>query len=176
LLLAATGPAVARVYRTQEQALAAAFPAPQRVERRTLYLDAGQARRTAEAAGVPVEGRVVPYYAGTIEGRVTGYAYFDSHLVRTLPETVMILIEPGGRIGRIEVLSFDEPEDYLPGEHFYRQFSGRGPDDDLSPGRGLRTITGATLSARAASQAARRILALHRLWVEPPPAGRETTP
>jgi hypothetical protein len=169
-LLPLAGEAQARVYLTQQQAIDRAFPPPQRVERRTLYLDAGQVRRTAEQAGVPVETRVVVYYVGLRDGEVTGYAYFDSHLVRTLPETIGVLLDPGGRIVRIEVLSFDEPEDYLPGARWLQQFPGHGLDPDLALGRGIRAMTGATLSARAITQAARRILALHRLWVAPGPA------
>ncbi|MFQ5877405.1 MAG: FMN-binding protein [Acidobacteriota bacterium] len=166
-LLSLAGRADGRVYLTQEEALRRAFPAPGEVERRTLYLDDGQARAAAAAAGVPVEGRVFPYYVGRREGRALGYAYFDTHLVRTLPETVLVLIAPEGRIERIEILSFDEPEDYLPRGRWLRQFAGRQLDADLSLGRGVRPLTGATLSSRAITAAARRILALHRLYVAP---------
>jgi hypothetical protein len=166
-LLPLAGEAQARVYLPQQEALDRAFPAPQRTERRTLYLDAAQARRTADLAGVPVEARVVPYYVGRRDGRVTGYAYFDSHLVRTLPETIMVLLDPQGRIVRIDILAFDEPEDYLPGGRWLQQFAGRDSGADLTIDRGIRGMTGATLSARAITRAARRILALHRLWVAP---------
>jgi hypothetical protein len=179
LLLPLAGEAQARVYLTQRQALERAFPPPQRVERRTLYLDAAQARRTAELAGVPVETRVAVYYVGLRDDQVTGYLHFDSHLVRTLPETIGVLLDPGGGIVRIEILSFDEPEDYLPGPRWLQQFPGRGLDPDLALGRGIRAMTGATLTARAITQAARRVLALHRLWIAPgaaPAAGEGRLP
>jgi len=163
-------PAWARVYLTQEQALKDSFPPPQKVERRTLYLTAEQARRAADLAGVPVEGRVVAYYVGLREGRISGYAYFDTHLVRTLPETVMIVVSPEGQLRRIDIVSFDEPEDYLPSDRWLQQFGRRALDDELSLQRGIRSMTGATLSARAVTQAARRVLALHHLFVAPPPA------
>jgi hypothetical protein len=166
----ATGQSGARVYLTVQQALDSAFPKPATVERKTLYLDEGQARRAAEASGGPVEARVVPYYVGESAGRVVGYAYFDTHLVRTLPETVLVLVAPGGTLQRIEILSFDEPEDYLPSTRWLQQFPGRSVQD-LGARRGIRTLTGATLSSRAVTQAARRVLALHRLFVAPPPAG-----
>ena len=156
-----------RVYLTQQKAIDNAFPAPATVERRVLYLDAEQARRAAEAAGVPVEGRVVPYYVGTRDGQVAGYAYFDTHMVRTLAETIVVLLAPDGRIVRIEILSFDEPEDYLPPKRWLDQFQDRVRTDDLSAKSGIRSLTGATLSARAITQAARRVLALHRLFVAP---------
>jgi len=175
-LLLPAGAASARVYLSVQQALEAAFPAPAKVERRTLYLDEAQARRAAEAAGTSVEARLVPYYVGTAAGRALGYAYFDTHLVRTLPETILILVGPDATIERIDILSFDEPEDYLPSRRWLAQFAGRGAAD-LGERQGIRALTGATLSSRAVTQAARRILALHRLFVAPPaPGGRGRVP
>lgn len=168
-------PAGARVYMTLERALETVFPAPQRAERRTLYLDDERARRAEDVSGVRVEARVVSYYVGLSEGRVSGYAYLDTHLVRTLPETVMVVVAPDGALSRIDVLSFDEPEDYLPTSRWLQQFEGHSLQD-LGAGRGIRTLTGATLSSRAVTQAARRILALHRLFVAPPPQAAPEKP
>ena len=102
-----------------------------------------------------------------------GYAYFDTHLVRTLAETILVLLSPEGRIVRIDILSFEEPEDYLPPKRWLQQFPGRSDPDTLAAGGRIRSLTGATLSARAVTQAVRRVLALHRLFVAaaPPPAG-----
>lgn len=171
----ATGQSAARVYLTVQQALDTAFPKPATAGRRTLYLDDGQAKRAAEASGAPVETRVVPYYVGESAGRVIGYAYFDTHLVRTLPETILVLVAPDGTLRRIEILSFDEPEDYLPSTRWLQQFPGRSLQD-LGVSQGIRTLTGATLSSRSVVQAARRILALHRLFVAPSPRPAATGP
>lgn len=169
--LAAAGEAQARVYMTQEQALARVFPAPQTIERRTLFLDEEQSGRAAALAGVPIEARVVPYYVGTREGGITGYAYFDSHLVRTLPETVLIALDAAGRVTRVEIVSFEEPEDYALSEQWLRQFPGLGQRDGPDMGKRIRSMTGATLSARAVTQAVRRVLAIHGLFAAPPPPG-----
>ncbi len=171
----ATGQSAARVYLTVQQALDSVFPKPATAGRRTLYLDDEQAHRAAEASGEPVEARVVPYYVGESAGRVIGYAYFDTHLVRTLPETILVLVAPDGTLRRIEILSFDEPEDYLPSTRWLQQFPGRSLKD-LGARQGIRTLTGATLSSRAVTQAARRVLALHRLFVAPPSPGTPAGP
>ena len=169
LLGLVAGEADARVYLTVPKALDTAFPPPAKVERRTLYLDEAQARSAAEAAGAPVESRVLPYYVGSRDGRVTGYAYFDTHLVRTLPETILILVAPDGKVARIDIVSFDEPEDYLPSSRWLQQFPGRRLEA-LGARQGIRALSGATLSSRAVTQAVRRVLALHRLFVAPLPA------
>jgi len=173
LLLIAAREAEGKVYLTQAQALERAFPAPQQVERRTLFLNDDQARRAGDRAGALIEARVVPYYVGRSQGGVTGYAYFDTHLVRTLPETILILLGPDARIVRIEIVSFGEPEDYLPTDRWLAQFPGRHLDDELSLKRGIRVLTGATLSARAVTEAARRVLALHELFVAAPAPGSD---
>ena len=72
-----------------------------------------------------------------------------------------MLVQPDGTVGRVEVLSFAEPEDYLPRPAWLRLFDGRRLDPDLSVGRGLAHVTGATLTTRAIASAVRRVLAVH---------------
>ena len=156
----------AKVFLTVEEALELAFPGCE-VERRTVYLTEKQEARVEEVAKVDYEGRIArPYVALTKEGKLAGTAYFDTHRVRTLRETLMVVVEPDGTIGRLEMLAFGEPEDYIPRGAWYAQFLGRELDDELQLGRGIRAVTGATLTARATTDAARRSLALHQVLAE----------
>lgn len=157
--------AAAKVFLTVEEALELAFPGCE-VERTTVALTASQERRVAELAKVSYRGRVARPYVATRAGELVGTAYFDTHRVRTLRETLMVVVDPQQRILRIEILAFAEPEDYLPRGNWYGQFPGRALDDDLQLGRGIRCVTGATLTARATTDCARRILALHRVLRE----------
>jgi Na+-translocating ferredoxin:NAD+ oxidoreductase RnfG subunit len=148
---------------TQEQALRLAFPLPLSIERRTAYLDAAQLARVRQLAGgnVEVAQRVVTYYVGLKEGNVTGTAYFDSHRVRTLGEVLMLVVDGESKIDRIEVLRFAEPPEYRTPDGWLEQFEGKELAPDLSLKRDIVPITGATLSATAVTNAARRVLALH---------------
>jgi hypothetical protein len=171
LALSAT-PAAARVLLSPEEALALAFPGCT-IERQTVYLTAAEASAARELAGTELASAVVhPYRARRLEGgagapegkgggEACGTAYFDTHRVRTLAETVMVAIDPAGGILRIEVLSFDEPPDYLPRVEWYEQFGGRKLAPETELGRGIRPLTGATLTARVTTDAARRALAVH---------------
>jgi hypothetical protein len=172
----AAGTAEARVLLTQDEALKLAFPAPQTYERKTLYLDEAQAARAAREAGAPVEVRVVPYYVGSEGGRVTGYAYFDTHLVRTLPETILVRLRPDGAIAAIDIVAFDEPDEYRTTPRWLQQFQGQGGPAAGDLGGKIRALSGATLSARAVTDAAKRIVTLHRLFVAPAPAGGSKAP
>ena len=146
----------ARVFMTQQQALASAFPAGAKVERQTFFLTPEQLDAARKESGVDFSDRMIVRYASE-----SGYAYFDTHRVRTLAETIMVLITRDGKIDRIDILSFDEPPDYFPKRRWIDQFRGRKLDKDLSLNRAIRPISGASLTGRAIVNASRKILALH---------------
>ena len=170
LFLAAAAPAAARVFVTQDEALKLAFPGCE-VARHTAFLKPEQLKRAQDLAAVEVPSALVTYYAATKGGQPAGTAYFDTHRVRTLPETLMIVVDPQGKVGRIEVLSFREPEEYLPRGAWYEQLYGKSLDPDLQLKRAIRPVTGATLTARATTEAVRRVLALHQVISSQAPAG-----
>ena len=157
-------PARGVVYLTQDKAIAAAFPAGTTVERKAVFLTEAQLvhARALAGPGIPIESALVTRYTGKdAGGRVVGTAYFDTHRVRTLEETLMVVVGPDGHVARVEILAFGEPPDYLPKRGWLDQFTGRALDGDLGVQRGIRGITGATLSSQAATDAVRRILAIH---------------
>jgi Na+-translocating ferredoxin:NAD+ oxidoreductase RnfG subunit len=161
--LLAAAAAHAKVFLTPDEALRLAFPGAA-IERHTAYLTEAQQKAEQKLSGdAERPSGLATFYTGTKDGSLLGTAYFDTHTVRTMPETIMVVVDPKGAIARIEVLSFSEPEEYLPKAHWYEQFQGKPLDDELSMKRGIRAVTGATLTARATTEAARRVLALHRV-------------
>lgn len=164
VVLAAPAPAGARVYLTVDEALELAFP-DCRVSRETVYLTEEQLERAGELAGEELESALAHPYVARCRGE-WGVAYFDTHRVRTLPETIMVVVGPDGEVARIEVLAFREPPDYIPRDAWYEQFFGRDLGPDLELKRAIRPVTGATLTARATTDAVRRVLALHEVLRE----------
>lgn len=142
---------------TQQQALASAFPNAKPV-RQTFFPTREQLEQAKRESGVDWSDQLVIRYAGP-----NGFAYFDTHRVRTLPETVMIVVTADGKIDRVEILSFDEPTDYFPKRRWIDQLLGRKLDDDLSLKRSIRPISGASLSGTAIVNATRKVLALHHV-------------
>ncbi len=159
-LVAGPPSAGARVLLTVDEALALAFPGAE-VEPRSVYLTAEQLERAVELAGESGARPIVLRHEARRSGELIGTAYFDTHLVRTLAETVMVVVDPEGRVARVETIAFDEPPDYLPRDAWYRQFDGRPLDSELDLRRAIRPVSGATLTARATTAAVRRVLALH---------------
>jgi Na+-translocating ferredoxin:NAD+ oxidoreductase RnfG subunit len=141
--------------------LARAFPPPATVERRTFALTAEQREHAGRLAHSRIEASLIVAYVGRQGGKLLGTAYFDTHAVRTQTETLLITVRSDGTVGAVEVVAFNEPEDYLPRPKWRRLFEGRRLDDELAVGRGLAHVTGATLTTRAIAEAVRRTLAVH---------------
>lgn len=152
----------AKTFLTQEQALARAFPGAQLV-RETFFLSAAQMAEAAKRSGGEFDQELAIRYVALRGGALAGYAYFDAHRVRTLPETMMVVVSPAGEIEKVEILSFAEPEDYLPRARWLEQFRGRKLDGELSLRGAIRPMTGASLSGRSIVNASRRLLALHQV-------------
>ena len=147
------------------EAAARVFPPPAAVEHQVIELDAAEAARVKELAGTaPPSRQIVRYVARASSGEtIAGWAYLDRHLVRTLEETLLIAVDPRGKVVRIEVVSFAEPKEYQPSPRWYKQMEGHTLTRELELKRGIRTLAGATLSSRAATDAVRRALAVHEV-------------
>ena len=156
---------------SREEALEAAFPgAVIRAER--VFLTEQQRNAAAALAGVEIPSALVARYLAVSDGKVVGRAYLDTHVVRTKKESLLICLDPSGHVKRIEVTAFLEPPEYHASAAWYSQYSGRGLSDELSLQRAIRPVAGATLTAAAANQAIRRVLAIDQILKSaPPPKG-----
>ena len=174
-LAAIAGPGRAAELLGVGEALTRAFPAPAVTSRQTLYLDERQAEEIARAAGSELPTRVITCYearSGADAGAlVIGWACLDTHVVRTLPETLMVVVDTDLEIRHVDVLAFKEPRDYLLPRRWLDQLRGQRLDEELALKRGLHVMSGATISARSATRAARRVLALVEQLLAPPGKG-----
>jgi Na+-translocating ferredoxin:NAD+ oxidoreductase RnfG subunit len=164
LALVAATPALssADVVMTEKAALERAFPGAA-VERSTLYLTAEQVKAVETEARSKLPTAVVTVFVARKDGVVTGRAVLDTHTVRTMPESLLTVVEPDGRLRMALVLQFGEPPDYLPREGWLKTFEGKALDDELEPGRAVRRVTGATLTVQALTDAVRRSLAIAQI-------------
>jgi uncharacterized protein with FMN-binding domain len=164
--LAATPPLPAKHAASQaplsvDEAVRLALPKCE-IKSAIVYLDDEQIRRARLLAGEPVEQKIVQAFAGYRDGKLAGTAYLDTHRVRTLQETILVVVDTQGRVSRIELIAFAEPREYSPRGAWYGQFLGRELDSELKLKKGIQGITGATLTSNATTAAVRRVLALHK--------------
>ncbi len=147
---------------TREEALAAAFPGAQ-IKPETIFLTEQQMKHAAALAGVPISSALVARYVASLNGKLVGRAYVDTHVIRTKKESLLIVLDEYGAVRRIEITAFLEPPEYRASSQWYAQYKGKGLNNDLNLQRAIRPIAGATLTALAANQAVRRVLAIDRV-------------
>jgi Na+-translocating ferredoxin:NAD+ oxidoreductase subunit G len=145
-----------------QEAAVLAFPQAQ-ITRRDRILTEAQAARVKTLAQRPLPGPGVAAFEAHAGGRLVGVAFLDTHRVRTQMETVLVAVEPPGRVRRVEILAFGEPPEYQAGGAWTRQFDGKALDDGLALRRGIRPLGGASLTATALVDASRRGLALFQV-------------
>jgi hypothetical protein len=160
--------ATGAVFHSRSEIADLAFPDCDHVETRDVFLSPEQRERIEHAAGSALDGALITIYEGYSGDRLVGYAMLDSHLVRTLPETLLVVLDASGSVEATYVMAFHEPPDYLPGDRWLRLFHDRRLSDDLRVGRAIVGITGATLSARAVVGSVRRSLAIYEVLLTGP--------
>ena len=104
---------------------------------------------------------------GRVKGeKVIGYAYTDTHRVRTLSESILIAFDLKKRIKRVEVLNFYEPVEYVASSNWLDQFSNKPISHSPRIGKDIQGITGASLTVKAIEQAVSRTLAVHKFIIK----------
>lgn len=164
LLLALTlcaSAAAAKVFYAKDEALRLAFPEADKVESRDVFLTTEQRTAIEEKAKSKLDSDLLTIYVGQRGGQVQGYAMLDTHTVRTLPETFLVVLTPDGKVAATHLLAFYEPLEYSPPGRWLEQFHDATLTDDLRVGRGVVAITGSTLTSEAVTGGIRRALAIY---------------
>jgi hypothetical protein len=151
----------AEIFHSKESALRLAFPQADSIAVRDLLLDKAQAKQIAERSGVRLDSRMVTIYEGLRNDEVCGVAFIETHKVRSLPETILIVLEPDGRSRAVHLLAFHEPPEYMPPERWLAQFQDRALDAELALRRGIAGMAGSTLTATAITAAVRKSMAVY---------------
>jgi len=147
---------------TREEALAQVYPGAE-IRAEQIFLTPAQVTEVAKRAGTDPASALVARYLAARNGQVIGRAYVDTHIVRTKRESLLISLDAQRRVMRIDVTAFLEPSEFRAPGPWLGQYRGRALDDDLAINRAIRPIAGATLTARAANTAVRRVLAIDEI-------------
>ena len=166
LALVAARLAGATVYYSRDEALKLAFPDAERVAPKDFFLTAAQHAAIDEQAKSHLDSDLVTVYVGYRDGKPSGYAIFDTHVVRTLPETFLAVLSLDGTVTATHLLAFYEPSEFAPPERWLAQFHGAVPGAPLRVGRSIAGITGSTLTAEAVTGGIRRALAIYAVLLK----------
>lgn len=162
--LGLAAPAIARVYWSRADVLKEMFKSSERVD----YVELSAAEVSA-ALGVTHKKAVV--FIARTGDVVDGYAVIEDVVGQHEPITFAVQVGTEGRIRRVEVMEYREAYgEEVRDPRFLKQFIGKSLGDAIKPGVDVDGITGATLSSRSSTVAARRALILCEL------AQRKRTP
>lgn len=153
----------AEVLYSRQGALKLAFPGAERIERQYIFLTEKQSKMVRALCQCELTSKLFTAYVGYKHGRRLGHAFIDTHVVRTLPETFMVVIDDKGAVIGVHILAFNEPREYLPPHGWLAQFRGHVGVGRLGAGHEIAGLAGATLSAHAVTCATRKLLAIYQV-------------
>jgi transcriptional regulator of nitric oxide reductase len=94
-----------------------------------------------------------------------GFAQVGNVIGKSEPITFLVAIGPDDRLKDVDILMYREPRG---GEVAYdawrKQFRGKTASDSVRVGKGIRSISGATISVHAVTAGVRRMLADLTTW------------
>jgi len=151
---------------TEQAALARAFPG-RTPERRVVDLTPEQVALVEKASRSKLPSPKITMFQAGDGAESQGRAYLDTHIVRSMPETLLTVLAADGTVRMVLLLQFQDHPDYVPPEKWLKTLEGK-PAEQQTPGRGVPRITGSTMSVDAATAAVRRALAVDALLMRRP--------
>lgn len=155
----------AEVFFSKEEALKLAFSDITDITSKSFILTNEQVTTAEARAKTKIESKLFTFYIGRKDAAIVRYAAIDTHLVRSMPETFMVVLSPQGVIEKTVVLAFHEPPEYKAPEAWLDQFRAEKLSSDLWPGHKIAGIAGSTLTVRALTGGVRKVLALFEILI-----------
>ena len=143
-----------------EKIFKATFSQGVTVGQKVITLSKNEMSQVQKQAKARIDSNKIRFYVVKKNNALEGYGVLVVQRVRTKKAAVLYLISKDEKIKSIEIIAFHEPSEYKPNSTWKDVFEGKSRVDDLRAGHGIPTITGATMSARAISDAARIALAI----------------
>ena len=165
LLFAIIFPCYGKIYYSKNEAMELAFGKDAVVKMLSLFPNKEQVARIEKLARVKMESALFTFYVGKKDGKILGYAAIENHIVRTKPETLLVVLSSEGQMSAIHTLAFHEPPEYQPPQRWYQQLYQKELDE-LSFNADIQGISGATLSTRSALNITRKVLAIYQILVK----------
>jgi Na+-translocating ferredoxin:NAD+ oxidoreductase RnfG subunit len=127
----------------------------------TVSIDSAATAHLYARTGQIVRGRVMIRQALNAKGKPIGFGITDDVKGKEQPITYITLIKPDGSIADVEILLYREAYGgEIQHEGFRKQFRGENASSDIRLGHDIQSIAGATISSRAITNGARKLVTL----------------
>ena len=136
------------------------------IQKKSILISKAQAKEVQQHAKVKLNTKIYKTFKVTQDNKLLGYGILVIQKVRTKTSAILSIITPDGILKGIEIVAFNEPPEYIPSSIWVNRFKGVQLDDTLKLGKKIPNITGATFSARSATDASRIALAIYELVIK----------
>ena len=148
-------------YLTPEEAARRLMPEADAFREEAITLSPHQQHEAEERLGSKIREPRYVVWIGSRQGAPIGYGVVLNVTGKEQPITFMVAVSPAGTIVGIEVLIYRESQGSdIRAARFMRQFTGKTLSAPLKLNRDIDSISGATLSSRSTTHAAKKALAL----------------
>ncbi len=135
------------------------------IQKKSILLSKAQAKEVQQRAKVKLNTKIYKTFKVSQDEKLLGYGILVIQKVRTKTSAILSIITPDGILKAIEIVAFNEPTEYIPSKTWTDTFKDMPLDDTLKLGKSIPNISGATFSARSATDASRIALAIYELVI-----------
>lgn len=166
LLLILTYKLSGEVYLMKKEALELAFPDADKIDKKSVFLNDNQINKLQKLSKSKINSRVILFHIGKKGDEILGYAVVDTHIVRSKSQTILVVLNPEGKLKYVEILAFFEPPEYKPTPVWLDLFKGKGGNDNIRVGYDLPNISGATISSNKTAEAIRKVITIFNYFIK----------
>lgn len=135
------------------------------IQKKSILMSKAQAKEVQQRAKVKLNTKIYKTFKVSQDDKLLGYGILVIQKVRTKTSAILSIITPDGILRAIEIVAFNEPTEYIPSKTWVNSFKDMPLDNTLKLGKKIPNITGATFSARSATDASRIALAIYELVI-----------
>jgi Na+-translocating ferredoxin:NAD+ oxidoreductase RnfG subunit len=145
----------AQVLISPQESMKMAFGEDVTLKKKNILLKNKQAKKIQDSAKVKLSTKIYRIFSASKDSKILGYGILVNEKVRSKNAVIMYHILSDSTLNSIEIIAFNEPLEYIPSKTWNEQFNKTKTDKMLRLSRDIPTISGATLSARAITDASR---------------------
>ena len=126
-----------------------------KIEKKNLLLNSSKASYVEKKAKLKLKSKIFRTFKVYKKGTIIAYAILVPRKVRSKNGVALYIFSTKKELLAVEIVAFNEPREFIPKKSWLKQFQGQKSAETLRVGKGISTISGATLSARSVTDGAR---------------------
>lgn len=119
------------------------------ITKKNILLKNIQAKNIQDISKIKLKSKIFKVFKAMDSDKIMGYGIIVNKKVRSKNAVVLYMINNNDILVSIEIISFNEPMEYIPSNTWQEQFKSISTSNQLRLNKDIPTISGATLSARS---------------------------